>query len=174
MKRNNIFKKLTAVFLIAAMLLSLTACSGNDSSPGSGNDGTVSLNLLEVNNNYFRNFTQAVKNSVRDIPLNIEYYSGSNATGYITQKLASQDPPDIVYFTNQLSDEFQQKYLLDLSSYDFLKNYNLSLVNHRDVDGAMYTVPANTRSYVCCTIIRRCLKNTAGKFPPLTMSWLLL
>ncbi len=33
--------------------------------------------------------------------------------------------------------KFQQKYLLDLSSYDFLKNYNRSLGNQRDVDALL-------------------------------------
>ncbi len=148
MKKNNILKKLTAVCLCAAMMFSVTACGGNTQNSPSSGDEAVTLNILEVNNNYFRNFTQAVRNSVPDIPLNIEYYSGSNPSAYINQRLASQDPPDIVYLTAQLSDEFQQKYLLDLSGYDFLKNYNLSLVNQRDVGGAVYTVPANY-SIIC-------------------------
>ncbi len=149
MRKNNTLKKLIAVCLCAATLFSVTACSSKTTnSTGGNNDGTVALNLLEVNNNYFRNFTQAIKNSNPDMPLNIEYYSGSNPSGYITQRLMSQDPPDIIYFTNVLSDDFQQKYLMDISSYDFLKNYNLSLVNQRDVDGAVYTVPANY-SIIC-------------------------
>ncbi len=150
MKKNDIRKKLTALCLCAAMLLSVTACGGTPGPDGggSGEEEAAALNILEINNNYFRNFTQVIKNSVPDIPLNMEYYSGSNPSGYITQKLASQDPPDIVYFTNQLSDEFQQKYLLDLSGYDFLQNYNLSILNQRDVDGAVYSVPANY-SIIC-------------------------
>ncbi len=168
MKRNNIFNKLVAVFLCAAMLLSLTACDGkpqNSSDSGSaGNDETAALDLLEVNNNYFRSFTQAVRNSAPDIPLNIEYYSGSNPSGYINQKLASQDPPDIVYFSYQLSDDFQRKYLLDLSSYDFMKNYNLSLVNQRDVDGAVYAVPASY-SIICMMYNKTLFKEHNWKVP---------
>ncbi len=165
MKRNNIFKKLAAVFMCAAMTLSITACNGKtQNSSGSGDDEATALNLLEVNNNYFRNFTQAVRNSAPDIPLNIEYYSGSNPSGYINQKLASQDPPDIVYFSYQLSDEFQQKYLLDLSSYDFLKNYNLSLVNQRDIDGAVYAVPASY-SIICMMYNKTLFKEHNWKVP---------
>ena len=135
---------MTAVFLCTAMLFSVTGCSGKTSdSIGSDNDETVALNLLEINNDYFRNFTQAVKNSNPDMPLNIEYYSGPNPTGYITQELASSDPPDIVYFSNIPSEGFQKKYLLDISRYDFLQNYNISMVNQRDVDGALYLLPAN-------------------------------
>ncbi len=171
MKKNNILKKLLAACLSAAMLLSLTACGGTtpDSSvSGSGDDEAVTLNILEVNNSYFRNFTQAVRNSAPDIPLNIEYYSGSNPSGYITQKLASQDPPDIVYFTNQLSEEFQQEHLMDLSSYDFLKNYNLSLVNQRDIDGAVYTVPANYS--IICMLYNKTLFKEHGWEVPATYS----
>ncbi len=164
MKMNKALKKLAVGCLCAAMLLSVTACDGRTpNSPGSG-DEEVALNLLEVNNNYFRNFTQAVKNSAPNMPLNIEYYSGSNPSGYIDQKLASQDPPDIIYFAKQPSDEFQQKYLMDLSSYDFLKNYNLSLVNQRDVDGAVYTVPANY-SVICMLYNKTLFKEHRWEVP---------
>ena len=165
MKRNNILKKLAAVCLCAAMLLSGTACgSRTPDSSGSSDDEAVALNILEVNNNYFRNFTQAVKNSETDIPLNIEYYSGSNPTAYIQQKLASQDPPDIVYMGPAPSDEFQQKYLMDLSGYDFLENYNLSLVNQRDVDGALYMVPAYY-SIICMLYNKTLFKEHDWKVP---------
>ncbi len=167
MKKNNALKKLTAVCLCAAALFSVTSCSNNiPNSAGSDDDETVALNLLEVNNNYFRSFTQAVKNSNPDMPLNIEYYSGSNPTGYITQKLMSQEPPDIVYFTSVPSDDFQQEYLLDISSYDFLKNYNLSLVNQRDVDGAVYTLPANYS--IICMMYNKTLFNEHGWEVPTT------
>lgn len=165
MKMNRILKKLAAVYLCAAMSLSVTACGGRTPNPSGGSDDEkVALNILEVNNNYFRNFTQAVKNSVPDIPLNIEYYCGSNPSGYINQKLASQDPPDIVYLSSMLSDEFQKKYLLDLSGYDFLKNYNLSLVNQRDVDGALYTMPANY-SIICMLYNKTLFKEHGWKVP---------
>ncbi len=73
MKKSNKLKKMAAACLCAAMLLSTAACgSGTPNPSGSGDDETVSLNLLEVNNNYFRNFTQAVRNSATDMPLNIE------------------------------------------------------------------------------------------------------
>ena len=167
MKKNNRLKKLAAVCLCAAMLLSIAACGGRTpNSSGSSDDETIALNILEVNNNYFRNFTQAVRNSAPDMPLNIEYYSGSYPSGYITQKLASQDPPDIVHFTGRLSDEFQQKYLLDLSGYDFMKNYNLSLVNQRGVDGAVYSVPANYS--IMCMMYNKTLFKEHGWNVPTT------
>lgn len=155
--------------LCVAMLFPITACDGKTpNSSGSGDDEAVALNLLEVNNNYFRNFTQAVKNSVPDIPLNIEYYSGSNPSGYIEQKLASQDPPDIVYFSGMPSAEFQKKYLLDLSGYDFLENYNLSIVNQRDVDGAVYSLPANYS--IICMMYNKTLFEEHGREVPTTHS----
>ncbi len=169
MKRNNMLKKLTAVCLCAVMLLSVTSCgSGTPDSSGSSDDETVALNILEVNNDYFRSFTQAVRNSAPDMPLNIEYYCGSNPTGYIQQKLAGSEPPDIVYFSGTLSTEFQQKYLLDLSGYDFLKNYNLSLVNQRDVDGALYSVPANYS--IICMLYNKTLFEEHGWEVPETHS----
>lgn len=167
MNKNNTLKKLAALCLCAAMLLSLAACGGKTTStPDSGDDEAVALHLLEVNNNYFRNFTQAVRNSVPDMPLNIEYYSGSNATGYINQRLASQDPPDIVYFSSTPSAEFQKKYLLDISSYDFLNNYNLSMVNQRDVDGAVYVLPANYSIF--CMLYNKTLFKEHGWEVPTT------
>ncbi len=141
-------------------------CDRTSDSPAVGGYEEVTLNLLEVNNNYFRNFTQAVRNSAPDIPLNIEYYSGSNPSGYIDQRLASRDPPDIIYYAKQPSDEFQQKYLMDLSSYDFLQNYNLSLVNQRDIDGAVYTVPANY--LIICMLYNKTLFKEHGWEAPTT------
>ncbi len=165
MNKNNILKKLAAVGLCAAMLLSVAACGNKTpNSTGGSDDEAVALNILEINNDYFRNFTKAVKNSVPDMPLNIEYYSGSNPTVYINQRLASSDPPDIVYFSSTPSEEFQQKYLLDLSGYDFLKNYNLSLVNQRDVDGAVYTLPANY-SIICMLYNKTLFKEHGWKVP---------
>ncbi len=165
MRRNNTLKKLIAVCLCAATMFSVTACnSKTPNSTDSNNDETVALNLLEVNNNYFRNFTKAIKNSNPDMPLNIEYYSGSNPTGYITQRLMSQEPPDIIYFSSTPSADFQQKYLLDISSYDFLKNYNISLVNQRDVDGAIYTVPANY-SIICMMYNKTLFKEHGWEVP---------
>lgn len=164
MKKNNLLKKLAAVCLCAALLLSMTACDSKTQSASKGGDEAVTLDILEVNNNYFRHFTQAVKNSAPDIPLNIEYYSGPNPSSYIEQRLASQDPPDIVYFSKALSDEFQQKYLLDLSGYDFMKNYNLSLVNQRDVDGAVYSLPANY-SIICMMYNKTLFQEHGWKAP---------
>ncbi len=163
-KMNRILKKLAAVYLCAAMMFSAAACGGRTPNSSGSDDEKVVLNILEVNNNYFRNFTQAVKNSTPDILLNIEYYCGSNPSGYISQKLASQDPPDIVYLSSMLSDEFQKKYLLDLSGYDFLKNHNLSLVNQRDVDGALYTMPANY-SIICMLYNKTLFKEHGWKAP---------
>ncbi len=164
MKKNNILKKLAAVCLCAAMLFSIMACGGKTPNSSGSDDEAAALNILEVNNDYFRNFTQAVRNSAPDMPLNIEYYSGSNPTGYIQQKLAGSEPPDIVYFSGTLSAEFQQKYLLDLSGYDFLENYNLSMVNQRDVDGAVYSLPANY-SIICMLYNKTMFEEYGWKVP---------
>ncbi len=164
MNKNTLLKKLAAFCLCALLLLSLTACKDKTPDSSAGSDQPVALNLLEVNNHYFRNFTKIVRNSVPDMPLNIEYYSGSNPTGYIGLRLASQDPPDILYFSATPSVEFQQKYLLDLSGYDFLKNYNLSLVNQRDVDGAVYSVPANY-SIICMLYNKTLFEEHGWKVP---------
>lgn len=164
MKKNTLLKKLATVCLCVALLLSITACDSKTTSSSGSGDEAVALNLLEVNNNYFRNFTKIVQNSVPGMPLNVEYYSGSNSTGYINQRLASQDPPDIIYFSSTPSVEFQQKYLLDISGYDFLKNYNLSLVNQRDVGGAVYLVPANY-SIICMLYNKTLFEEHGWKVP---------
>ncbi len=170
MKKNSILKKLAAVCLCVAMLLSIAACGGKtpNYSFGSGDDEAAALNILEVNNDYFRNFTQAVRNSAPDMPLNIEYYCGSNPTGYITQKLMGSEPPDIVYFSGTPSAEFQKEYLLDLSGYDFLENYNISMVNQRDVDGALYSLPANYS--IICMLYNKTLFEEHGWEVPTTHS----
>ncbi len=90
MDKNDILKKLAALCLCAALLLSLAACGGKTAgTPGSGDDEAAALRLLEANNSYFRNFTQAVRNSAPDMPLDIENYSGPDPSAYIMQKLSS-------------------------------------------------------------------------------------
>ncbi len=172
MKKNNVLKKLTAFCLCATMLLSVVACgSRTPDSSVSGDDEAVTLNILEINNDYFRNFTQAVKSSAPDMSLNIEYYSGSNPSGYISRRLASSDPPDIVYFSIIPTEEFQKEYLLDISGYDFLKNYNVSMVNQRDVDGAVYVLPANYSIF--CMMYNKTMFEEHGWEVPTTHSELI-
>ncbi len=74
--------------------------------------------------------------------LQIEYYAAANNTSeYIVRLLKSRNDPDIVYTGTVFEEELQKEYLLDLSAYDFAGRYSVSIMNQRDVDGALYLLP---------------------------------
>ena len=63
--------------------------------------------------------------------------------------LENDDIGDIYLGTLRLADETAKKHLLKLSGYKFCGNYEISVLNQYDVDGAIYQVPAG--------IIVRCI-----------------
>ncbi len=64
MNKNRLMKKLSAVCLCVALLLSLTGCGSKTTSAPDSGDEAVALNILEINNNYFRNFTKTIKKAL--------------------------------------------------------------------------------------------------------------
>ena len=74
--------------------------------------------------------------------LQVEYHGASNnPSGYIDRMVESGNAPDIVYSGAILREDLQKNYLLDLSAYDFAGRYSVSIINQRDVDGALYMLP---------------------------------
>jgi len=102
----------------------------------------VSLSVLGVNSDYSRNFIRTIQTRFPDVQLQVEYYAApNNASGYVERLIESGNFPDIVFSGALLKEEMQKEYLLDLSSYDFASLYSVSIMNQRDVDGALYMLP---------------------------------
>lgn len=136
-------KKLISFCLTVLLVLSLTACdSTSDPNDTPSDEETVCLSVLGVNTDYSRNFIRTIQTHFPDVKLQVEYYAASNnASGYADRLLESGNGPDIVFAGALLKEELQKKYLLDLSVYDFAGQYSVSIMNQRDVDGALYMLP---------------------------------
>lgn len=136
-------KKLIALCLVVVLVLSLTGCSSVSKVGDTASDGDkVCLSVLGVNTDYSRNFIRAIQTHFPDVQLDIEYYTAfNNASGYVDCLLESGNSPDIIYVGGLLREDLQKKYLLDLSTYDFASLYSVSIMNQRDVDGALYMLP---------------------------------
>lgn len=136
-------KKLISFLLTAAIVFSLAACGSTkepDSAPS--DKKKVSLSVLCVNTDYSRNFVRTIQEHFPDVDLQVEYHGASNnPSGYIERMVESGNASDIVYSGAILREDLQKNYLLDLSAYDFAGKYSVSIINQRDVDGALYMLP---------------------------------
>ncbi len=136
-------KKLISLCLTVLLVLSLAACSSAPQPERAPADaGKVRLSVLCINTDYSRNFVRTIQTRFPDVQLQIEYYAApNNASGYVERLVESGNAPDIVYSGALLQEELQKKYLLDLSTCDFAGLYSVSIMNQRDVDGALYMLP---------------------------------
>ena len=136
-------KMFISFLLAAAIVFSLAACGSvkePDSAPS--DKKKVSLSVLCVNTDYSQNFVRTIQKHFSDVDLQVEYHGASNnPSGYIDRMVESGNAPDIVYSGAILREDLQKNYLLDLSAYDFAGRYSVSIINQRDVDGALYMLP---------------------------------
>ena len=136
-------KKFISFLLAAAIVFSLAACGSvkePDSAPS--DKKKASLSVLCVNTDYSQNFVRTIQKHFSDVDLQVEYHGASNnPSGYIDRMVESGNAPDIVYSGAILREDLQKNYLLDLSAYDFAGRYSVSIINQRDVDGALYMLP---------------------------------
>ncbi len=135
-------KKLISLWLTVIMVISLTACGSLTGSDDIPDNAEASLSVLCVNTDYSRNFIRTIQTRFPEVDLQIEYFAAANNTSeYIVRLLESGNGPDIVYTGTVFEKELQKEYLLDLSVYDFAGRYSVSIMNQRDVDGAIYLLP---------------------------------
>lgn len=111
--------------------------SGQQQTAG-GNEG---LTLTNYNFLISEDFIAAFEEKYPEVELEIISYGGANGSGYARLSLEHGDIPDIYISTQNFSRESQEKYLLDLSNYDFVNRYSESLLVAQDVNGAIYLLP---------------------------------
>lgn len=99
----------------------------------------VSLKVTVGHNS--RRAEKALCEEFPEIDFEFECYRGTNTTEYLRLQLEHDDTGDIVLGTLKYDDEMCRQHLLDLSGYGFVGNYESSMLNQYDVDGAIYLLP---------------------------------
>lgn len=131
MKRLGIM----AITLILIVCM-LTGCGKNDES------NTLTINL---SSNSYIDFTKALKEEFPHINFEIYSYQGNNSSEFLRSTIVNNDASDIIFTSNRMSDKEQEEYFLDISGYDFVNNYDVTILNEFDIDGKLYSLPSIVR-----------------------------
>lgn len=89
-----------------------------------------------------KEFLDAFHQVYPEVELDVQSYSGMNGSGYSRLTLENGDIPDIYVTTQNFSKESQEKYLVDLSNYDFINQYSNTILDSLDVNGSIYLIPS--------------------------------
>lgn len=137
-KKSNMknFNKLFVLVIVVLVLsTSLCACSKENDKE---EDNTLSIVLNAVD---AQNIMPCLRQQFPDINFEVEEYYGSNISYYKSQQLEKGQGGDIFYYTTFYDDDKAEKYLVDLSGYDFLVNYDKAILSTLDVNGSIYQIP---------------------------------
>lgn len=104
--------------------------------------GKDALTVVSFNKLITEEFVETFCSKYPDIKLEMTSYGGMNGTGFAIHSLENGDIPDIYISTQNYGKELQEKYLLDLSNYDFVNNYSSVLLDSMDVNGSIYLLPS--------------------------------
>ena len=99
------------------------------------------LHLLAGQQKWWPGLLEALREEFPDLTFETESYVGPNTSQYAKVRLEREKQGDIYLGGYKVSDEDCKKYLLDLSGYSFVGNYNDSILNQYDTDGAIYQLP---------------------------------
>jgi raffinose/stachyose/melibiose transport system substrate-binding protein len=158
-KGNRISRYLIPACLVLCLLSGCEAIDTQDSSATGSQDslqtgqrGKLSgqieegeheaITICTANVNYTY-FLEALHEKYPEINLEFISYKGCNTSGYMKEELENGDIPDIYSSTYMQDEELQEKYLLNLSTYDFINNYTDSLLDDVEVNGEVYMVPSS-------------------------------
>ncbi len=108
--------------------------------PSEGEREALTINAF--NNLITEDFVSAFHQVYPEVELELISYAGTNGSAYAQSLLEHGDLPDIYLSTQNFSKESQEKYLLDLSNYDFVNNYSNALLDSQDINGSIYMLPS--------------------------------
>lgn len=134
--------------LAGAMILAvcLTGCKKADKLSEKADDRSsekdTALTITKIHTLITEDFFQDFHEKYPEVTFNIQSYGGKNGSGYAMHSLLNGDIPDIYITSQNFDKEAQQKYLLDLSNYDFVNEYSTTLLNSLDINGGIYLLPS--------------------------------
>ncbi len=131
-------KKLLALFL--SVVLALTIFSGCGTTQNQDQEDQNTLTLL-WSRNVPDKFIEGLQAQFPDIKFELEYYQGANFTEYAHNALTHGEGADIFMYTLGLSKEDSEKYLVDLSSENFIGNFDSAVLDSLAKDGCVYQLP---------------------------------
>lgn len=99
------------------------------------------LTIVNYNHTINEEFLHSFYEVYPEIEIEIISYGGANGSGYAQASLENGDIPDIYISTQNFSKDAQEKYLLDLSGYDFINRYSNNMLNEQNINGGIYLLP---------------------------------
>lgn len=135
-------KRSIALLAAAIMMLclGLTGCRPADENTSGDEHEPLTLLSLNIDRSAF---LAALEENCPGVRIEFISYTGGSGTGYSQYLLDKGHPPDIYTISVFGMQDKQKEYLLDLSGYEFLNNYNTVDINQVTLDGAVYMLPSS-------------------------------
>ena len=148
-------KKVIAVFLVLTVLLSMVAVAGCGSD--SSSDGKTEIEIIQYKmeaTDYFDALEEEFNATHDDIHLTID--SPNDASTIMKTRFIREDYPDIIGIGGDINYSYyvDAEILADLSDWDGMSNIK-----------EVHTLLPTWRTPPAFSIIRICLRNTAGRSP---------
>lgn len=129
-------KKIIATALIVCMLC--CTLSGCVDFKKANEDNTITINMRSSLTSHIM---KALEEKFPDINFVVNEYSGANTSRYHKELLQRGQGGDIFFYTTFYNDKDVDKYLVNLSGYPFLGNFDKAILSTLDVNGAIYQIP---------------------------------
>ncbi len=152
---------LTLVFLVSAF----SGCNTSDKE-----DDSDVLTLL-YSRSIPKDFITALVAEFPDIRFELENYQGANHSEYIHQALIHGEASDIYLSSLVVSQEYSEKYLVDLSGQTFLGNFDNAILDTVSRGGRVYQLPGPVTSR--CIVYNKTLFDMYGWEEPTSFNELL-
>lgn len=142
---NFFAKRLLLISLLLIVIISLSSCTKEpEENP---EDNVLSIIISPFKGEKYMN---ALIEHFPDITFEVEDYSGSNMSLYLSELVSRGMVGDLVFYTTFLNSSYVKDNLVDISGYDFVTNFDKGILSTLDVDGAIYQIPGpvTCRSFV--------------------------
>ncbi len=156
------------ISIVLSLVLLLSVLAGCSSSKENEDQNTLSLLYSAT---VPQKFIEGLKAKFPDINFEFEFYQGANYTEYAQQALYHGEGSDIFNYSLILTDEDSDKYLVDLSGYNFLGNFDNAILNTVSRNSRVYQVPGPVSCR--CVLYNKTLFDMYGWKAPTTFNELL-
>lgn len=129
-------KRITAIVLLLTIIIGLFSSCKTDEQDNKDNTITINMWASGVDQ-----IASALEKKFPEINFVFNEYSGANNSLYHKKLLQRGEGGDIFLYTTFYNDTDAPKYLVDLSGYPFLANFDKAILSTLDVGGAIYQIP---------------------------------